>query len=113
MSRILLAALSALLLVLAGGTIWLGHMNQTERQSPAQAAPASTATLHVPTLPHGKRIMLSVPGGKGLTLILSGAGLNAAPLCRRGEKLCTVASYITWCCRADQQCETSTIGGCR
>jgi hypothetical protein len=34
-------------------------------------------------------------------------------LCRPGEKLCRTATYITWCCRSDQQCDYSTIGGCR
>lgn len=43
---------------------------------------------------------------------------NAPPftkaiLCRAGEKQCRMASYITWCCRVDQQCDYSTVGGCR
>ncbi len=35
-----------------------------------------------------------------------------AVLCHAGEKQCRMASYITWCCGADQQCDYSTIGGC-
>ncbi len=36
-----------------------------------------------------------------------------AAICRAGEKQCRMASYITWCCQSDQQCDYSDVGGCR
>lgn len=38
--------------------------------------------------------------------------LRQVAICRAGEKECRMASYITWCCRADQECDYSTVGGC-
>lgn len=113
MSRILLAALSFLLLGVAGGALWLGETDHAGSRSLAQNEHADAVHLNLSALPDGKNIVLTLPDGRRLTLALSGAALQRAALCRSGEKLCRVASYITWCCRADQQCDTSTIGGCQ
>ena len=36
-----------------------------------------------------------------------------APVCRASERQCQIGQYVTWCCRADQQCDYSYPGGCR
>jgi hypothetical protein len=38
---------------------------------------------------------------------------RAGPVCTAGEKTCRIGNYITWCCRADQQCDYSYPGACK
>ena len=36
-----------------------------------------------------------------------------ASVCQAGERQCAIGGYITWCCRANQQCDYSYPGACR
>lgn len=38
---------------------------------------------------------------------------EARAVCGAQERQCRIGQYITWCCRADQICDTSYAGGCR
>jgi hypothetical protein len=42
-----------------------------------------------------------------------GSSALGAPVCRPGERQCAIGTAITWCCRADQQCDYSYPGACK
>jgi hypothetical protein len=43
---------------------------------------------------------------------IQGRALGAV-VCQPGERQCAIGGYITWCCRANQQCDYSYPGACR
>jgi hypothetical protein len=44
---------------------------------------------------------------------LSALPLRKVMICLPEEINCRTASYLTWCCRADQSCDYNSVGGCR
>lgn len=106
MLRIVLAIAAVLLLAGAHGAA----AGEPVRQPPRHAAPFSPAknlpkdlTKNLP-----KNLAQNPVNNRRFTL-----PLLKAVICRPSEKQCRMASYITWCCRADQECDYSTVGGCR
>lgn len=43
---------------------------------------------------------------------IQGRALGAV-VCQPGEKQCAIGAYITWCCRANQQCDYGYPGACK